>query len=198
MLLPATPRLAQQLQFLVEIDKLKLILRRNPLCSDPRRENDAEHCWHLLAMAAVLAEYAPGPVDLLRVMQMLLVHDLVEIDAGDTFIYDAQGLSTQTDRELKAAERIFPLLPVDQALEFRALWDEFERAETTDAQFAHALDRLQPVLANFIHSGGAWKEHHVTSEQILQRVQKIHRGAPTLGAYAEELVRKLVEDGHLV
>jgi putative hydrolase of HD superfamily len=194
---PTVPRLSQQLHFLVEIDKLKLILRRNPLCNDPRRENDAEHCWHLLAMATVLAEYAPAPVHLLRVMQMLLVHDLVEIDAGDTFIYDAQGLSTQAERELKAAERIFPLLPPDQAAEYRGLWDEFEAAQTPDAQFAHALDRLQPVLANAIHSGGAWKEHHVTAEAILQRVQKIHRGAPTLGAYAEELVRKLVTEGHL-
>jgi len=142
------PRLLQQMQFVVEIDKLKRVLRQTLLTDGSRRENSAEHSWHIALMAILLSEYATEPIDILRVVKMLLLHDLVEIDAGDTFCYDDRGHESKAEREMQAADRLFSLLPPDQASEFRALWDEFEAQETADAQFASTLDRLQPLLNN--------------------------------------------------
>src|SRR5688572_17456106 len=148
-------RLEQQVAFLIEADKLKKVLRRTPLADSSRRENSAEHSWHLIVAAIVLLEHSAGDVNLLHVLEMLAVHDLVEIDAGDTFAYDAQDLVTKEERELAAAERIFGLLPPDQASRVRSLWDEFEEQQTPDARFANAMDRLQPLLQNACAQGEA-------------------------------------------
>ncbi len=157
-------RLMQQLAFILEVEKLKTVLRKTPLLDRSRVENDAEHTWQLALMAMVLSEHSRETVDLLRVIKMLLVHDIVEIDAGDTFAYDHVARTTQAERELKAAERIFAILPADQAVEFRALWDEFELKATAEARFANAMDRLQPTLHNFFTEGGTWKTPGVTSD----------------------------------
>ncbi len=156
---PTAPdRLHRQITFLMEADRVKTILRRNRVVSDPsRRENDAEHMYHFALMATVLAEYSDAPVDLLRVLKMVLIHDLVEIDAGDVFVYDEQALVGKREREELAADRIFNLLPADQAQEMRALWEEFETEESAEARFAAALDRLQPLLGNYYTQGGAWQ-----------------------------------------
>lgn len=180
-LLPA--RLERQIRFLMEIDKVKTVLRRNRVVSDPeRRENDAEHMYHFAIMATVLAEYANEPVNLLRVLQMILVHDLVEIDAGDTFVYDAAAQVGKREREEAAAERIFGLLPDDQRDEMRAAWEEFEAEETPEAKFAASIDRLQPLLCNYHTQGGAWREHGVRREQVFARNSKIERGSTQLWA----------------
>jgi len=174
-------RLSQQLNFILEIDKLKTILRQTLITSpDCRQENDAEHSWHIALMASLLAEYAPSPVDVLRVTRMLLIHDLVEIDAGDTFAYDAAANSDKQERERLAADRLFGLLPADQATEFRALWDEFEAFMTPESRFANALDRLQPLLLNTRTGGGSWRNHHVTPAQVLARMDLVRIGAPEL------------------
>jgi putative hydrolase of HD superfamily len=182
-------RLSQQLAFILEIDKLKSILRQTPITSSERRlENSAEHSWHLAVMAALLAEYAPSAVDTLRVTRMLLVHDIVEIDAGDTFAYDAEGYSDKEERERLAADRLFGLLPADQGAELRALWDEFEAAATPESRFANALDRLQPLLLNSRTGGGSWSNHHVTRAQVLTRMEPIRTGAPELWSVVTAIV----------
>jgi putative hydrolase of HD superfamily len=181
-------RFAQQLRFIVEIDKLKRVLRRTLLTDKSRRENSAEHSWHIALMAPILAEYAAADVDVLRVVKMLLVHDLVEIDAGDTFAYDADGHLDKEDRERAAADRIFGLLPADQRRELRELWDEFEVSESADARFALALDRLQPLLQNVHADGGTWRSHGVTQEQVLERMLPIKRTSDLLWAYAVEAI----------
>jgi putative hydrolase of HD superfamily len=174
-------RLDQQLSFILEIDKLKSILRQTPITGPERRqENTAEHSWHIAVMTSLLAEYAPTPVDSARVTRMLLVHDIVEIDAGDTFCYDAAGYSDKEERESRAADRIFGLLPADQAAEFRALWDEFESSTTPESHFANALDRFQPLLLNTRTGGGSWTSHQVTRAQVLTRMEPIRTGAPEL------------------
>ena len=177
-------RFAQQLRFIVEIDKLKRVLRRTLLTDKSRRENSAEHSWHIAVMAPILAEYAADDVDVLRVVKMLLVHDLVEIDAGDTFAYDADGHLDKEDRERAAAERLFGLLPSDQSRELRELWDEFEVSESADARFALALDRLQPLLQNVHADGGTWRSHGVTREQVLERMLPIKRTSDLMWEYA--------------
>lgn len=177
-------RLAQQLRFIVEIDKLKRVLRRTLLSDQSRRENSAEHSWHIALMAPILAEYAAEEVDVLRAVKMLLIHDLVEIDAGDTFAYDAAGHVDKEDRERAAADRVFGLLPEDQATEIRSLWDEFEAADSPEARFALALDRLQPLLLNVHADGGTWRTHGVTREQVLDRMQPIQRTSVFLWEYA--------------
>jgi putative hydrolases of HD superfamily len=183
-------RLTQQIAFLIEADKLKHVLRRTPLGDSSRRENSAEHSWHLVVAAIVLLEHSTDRVNLLRVLEMLAVHDLVEIDAGDTFAYDAQDLVTKAERELAAAERIFGLLPPDQALRLRSLWDEFEAQETPDARFANALDRLQPLLQNACSQGGSWRDHDLEREQVLRRMAPIESAVPA----AWPLVLKIVDD----
>ena len=195
--LSATERLHQQIGFILEIDKLKLIVRRTLLIDRSRRENDAEHSWHLAMMALVLAEYAEPGVDIGRVIRMLLLHDLVEIDAGDAFFYDAAAEADKEAREQEAAERLFGLLPEGQGAAFRALWDEFEARETADARFARALDRVQPMLHNFHTEGGTWLEYGVTLDQVRSRRALIADASPRLWDYIEGLLGEAVRRGFL-
>ena len=184
-------RLEQQLAFSRELDKLKSILRQSQLMDASRRENSAEHSWHLATMAMLFVEYAADPVDLPRVLKMLLVHDVVEIDAGDTFAYDTTGnLATQNDRERRAADRIFGLLPPEQRDELRALWDEFEHKQSPESRFANAIDRLQPIMQNFYSGGASWKKHGVTREQVLDRMQSVKIGMPQVWP----TVLKIIDD----
>jgi putative hydrolase of HD superfamily len=190
-------RLARQLEFCVEVDKVKSVARRNPLTDGSRPENDAEHMWHVALMALVLAEHAAQPVDVARVVSMLVVHDLVEIDAGDVFVYDTAGREAAADREARAAERIFGLLPADQAEWARALWDEFEARETADARFARALDRLQPLLQNVAAGGGAWAIHGITADRVTDVNSIIADASPALWTAAREAIAGAVARGHL-
>jgi putative hydrolases of HD superfamily len=173
-------RLDRQLRFIAEMDKLKGVERMISLIGGARRENSAEHSWHLAVMAPLLAEYAPAALDLARVVIMLLVHDIVEIDAGDTFAFDAAGAVDKDERERRAAARLFGLLPADQAGELRGYWDEFEARKTPEARFAVAMDRFQGLLMNRGNGGGTWKIHAITREQVLQRMAPIREGAPAL------------------
>jgi putative hydrolase of HD superfamily len=188
-------RLRQQMQFVVEADKLKTIFRRNRLLHGERHENDAEHSWHLALMALVLAEHADQPVDLLRVIKMVLIHDLVEIDAGDTFGYDEAALLTQPGRERLAADRIFGLLPEDMGNEMRVVWEEFEERQTPEAKFTGALDRMGGVLPSYYNEGGCWREASVTVERVKARNGVIAEGSPALWQYAESLIDDAVERG---
>lgn len=181
-------RLTAQLRFVLEVDKLKRILRRNLLIDGSRRENDAEHSWHLAVIARVFAEYAPEGTDIEHVVELLLLHDIVEIDAGDAFLYDSTTSDSQSERERLAADRIFALLPEDQAVRARARWDEFEAGQTPEARFAKAIDQLAPMLANWHTDGGIWKRLGVTRDQVLEKVKIIAEGAEALGAYALALV----------
>ena len=191
-------RLGQQIGFIVEIDKLKQIFRQTLLLADRRQENDAEHSWHLSLMAVLLAEHAvETDIDILRVVKMLLVHDLVEIDAGDTFAYDAEAHKDKEEREMKAAERIFNLLPSDQARILRGLWDEFEARQTPEARYAAALDRLQPVLMNLHGGGDDWRLHGITKSQVIAYNRHIEEGAPSLWEYVRKSVDEAVERGIL-
>ncbi|NLO87076.1 MAG: HD domain-containing protein [Firmicutes bacterium] len=176
-------RLLQQIQFLVEIDKLKTVLRQTRLIDADRRENSAEHSWHLAVAAMVLAEHANDSIDLAKVLKMVLIHDLVEIDAGDTFCYDYAGYADKALREERAAERIFGLLPQEQGREFRALWQEFEERATPEARFAAALDRFMPVLHNLHTGGGTWTRHGITRAQVEERNSPMAEGSVTLWAY---------------
>ena len=191
-------RLDQQMRFVGEIDRLKGVLRQTMLAGPGRRENSAEHSWHLAMMAVTLGEHAPPGTDIGRVTAMLLLHDLVEIDAGDLFVYadDAQQ-ARQEEAERAAADRIFALLPPDQAASLRGLWDEFEERRTPEARFARGLDRLQPMLENLTAGGGTWKEHGITADQVLVKVQLIDDGSASLGRYARDLVDRAVRDGLL-
>jgi putative hydrolase of HD superfamily len=196
---PDRARLDAQLRFAAEAGLLKGV-RRQTMLSRPerRRENSAEHSWQLAIMAMVLAEHAPAGTDIDRVIAMVLVHDLVEIDAGDLFVYASQPEhDRQAEAELAAADRIFALLPPDQAASARQLWDEFCQRRTQEARFARALDRLQPMLENMRAGGGTWVEHGVTAEQVLAKVELIEDGSPVLGGYARELVRAAVGAGLL-
>jgi 5'-deoxynucleotidase YfbR-like HD superfamily hydrolase len=186
----ALNRLDQQLSFIVEIDKLKTVIRQSLLIDMSRRENSAEHSWHLAMMATVLTEYAKEQVDVLRVLKMLLVHDIVEVDAGDTFAYDTAGYTDKDEREQKAAERIFGLLPEEQGRELRALWEEFEARSTADSKYANALDRLQPLLHNSRTQGGTWRIHNVTKDKVIRRMEPIKIGMPEI----YPMVEKIIED----
>lgn len=190
-------RLDSQLRFLVELDKMKSILRQSPIYSGERRENDAEHSWHITVMAMVLREYAPEPIDLGHVLEMLTVHDLIEIYAGDTFAYDAAGNADKAARESAAADRLYALLPPDQGPYYRALWEEFDAMETPEARFAAMTDRLEPLLANWITGGGTWRDHDVRMAQVYQRIEPMRRGAPAIWALADEIIRASVERGYL-
>ena len=190
-------RLQQQLDFLLEIDRLKEVMRQSYICRGLRRENSSEHSWHLAVMAMVLAEHAPGGVDISRVIKMALVHDLVEIDAGDTFCYDDAGNAGKADRESSAAERIFSLLPPDQAMELRSLWEEFEARQTPEARFAAALDRLMPLLHNYHCQGKTWQEHDVPAAKVLDRNRHIRQGSQGLWDFAESLIHDAVKKGFL-
>jgi putative hydrolase of HD superfamily len=183
-------RLDQQLSFVLEIDKLKTILRQTLLTDSSRRENSAEHSWHLAIMSLLLTEYAPAPVDILRVVKMLLVHDLIEIDAGDTFAYDVAGNADRAEREQRCAERIFGMLPEEQGRELRALWEEFDAFKTPESKYANALDRLQPLLNNSRTEGGTWRIHSVARDQVYRRMEPIRTAMPELWP----VVTRIIED----
>ncbi len=191
----AVTRLEQQLAFSTELDKLKNILRQSLLMDASRRENSAEHSWHLATLAIVLVEHAAEPVDLTRVLKMLLVHDVVEIDAGDTFAYDTVNVATQHEREQRAADRIFGLLPAEQANELRSLWEEFEHRETAESKYANALDRLQPLMQNFYSGGLSWKKHGVTREQVLGRMEAVRIGLPQVWPTVMKIIDDACADG---
>jgi putative hydrolase of HD superfamily len=191
-------RLARQLAFLIEADRLKSVFRRTWLLDESRLENDAEHSWHAALAAIVLGEYAEPPgVDLLGVLRMLLVHDLVEIDAGDTYAYDEAAVADQAERERRAADRIFGLLDEDQGREFRRLWEEFDARQTPTARFAAALDRLLPLVHNYHTRGREWLANGVTSRQVVARVGPIAEGSPALWEFAQSLIRDAVAKGYL-
>ncbi len=191
------PRLTAQLDFLLEADRLRHVLRRTTLADASRRENSAEHSWHLALTAIVLAEHASDPVDVSRVVEMVLIHDLVEIDTGDTFAYDEEARRDQRARERTAADRIFALLPDDQAGRWRALWEEFDVGRTADAVFARCVDRLQPILLNFASGGVAWEEHGIAVDHVLERNRELAGGAPALWEHVRDLVEEAAQRGWL-
>ena len=191
-------RFRQQIEFIIEVDKLKNVLRRTVLMDRSRRENSAEHSWHIALTVLILSEYAKdSDVDLFRVMKILLVHDLIEIDAGDTYCYDDQGRQDQARREKTAADRIFNLLPADQAKTLRELWDEFEERKTPESRFANALDRLQPFLHNYVTEGQIWQENNIKSDQVKSRMRPLDDGAPILWDYVSSLIDDSVKKGFL-
>jgi len=190
-------RLARQIAFLVECDRLKDIVRQTLNAHSGRPENDAEHSWALCLFVMTLAEHSNTPIDVLRVMKMLLIHDIVEIDAGDTFAYDTARLVDQHEREAAAASRLFGLLPDDQAAEFRALWDEFEDRQTADARFAHAIDRCQAMLLNCLSKGVTWSRHNVRLDQIRARNAPIGEGSAALWTHMSHLLDEAVQAGHV-
>ena len=190
-------RLKKQLDFILEIDKEKNILRQTHLSGHGRRENDSEHAWHMAIMAYLLRDYANTSVDITKVILMCLIHDIVEIDAGDTYAYDAEGLKTQKAREDAAKERIFSLLPEDQKKEMVALFDEFEDFTTPESKFAHAMDNLQPLLLNNSNGGGDWREHGVSAEQVYGRQKKTALGSEKLYEVTDQIIQEHIEKGNL-
>ena len=190
-------RLQKQLAFALEIDKEKNILRQTHLSGHGRRENDAEHAWHMAIMAYLLREYANEPVDIAKVMLMCLIHDVVEIDAGDTYAYDEEGKKTQKAREDAAKERIYSLLPEDQKNEFISLFDEFEASETAEARYAHAMDNLQPLILNHSNEGGDWREHGVSAETVYGRQRKTRLGSEKLYEVSDAIIQENVRRGSL-
>jgi putative hydrolase of HD superfamily len=193
-------RFEKQIRFIVEIDKLKTIYRQSVLIEDNTRyENDAEHSWHLAMTAILLLEYSKdaNKLDMLRTIKMLLIHDIIEIDAGDTYCYDKEANRDKAEREKRAADRIFSLLPDDQAKEFFDLWNEFENQKTPEAKFAAVIDRFQPLLSIYYSQGYTWKEHGITSDQEIERNKIIQEGMPELWEYVEDIIRDSVENGFL-
>lgn len=183
-------RLEQQMKFILEADKLKQIVRQSYIGGADRKETDAEHSWHLALMCALLSEYATEKIDVAKTMVMVLIHDMVEIDAGDTYAYDTEGNKSKRQREVKAAERIFHILPEDQAEYLRNLWEEFEAMETPEARFANTLDKIQPIMLNDATGGLAWREHQVRESQIMGRNARTAEGSPALWEYARGLIEK--------
>ena len=191
-------RLKEQLSFALEIDKEKNILRQTHLSGHGRRENDAEHAWHMAIMAYIFREYSNEKIDIAKVMLMCLIHDIVEIDAGDTYAYDKESLKTQKDREEKAKERIFSLLPGDQKSELCALFDEFEENKTAEAKFAHAMDNLQPVILNNSNGGGDWREHGVSAKEVYGRQVKSREGSEKLFEVIDGIIKDNIKKGSLL
>ena len=189
--------LLKQIDFIKEIDKLKYILRRTKLLNSDRHENDAEHSWHLAMMTIVLAEHANTRIDVLKVLKMVLIHDIVEIDAGDTFIYDTTKSHINTDDERLAAKRIFGLLPKEQAEEFIAIWEEFEAGASNEAKFARTMDRLEPLLQNTSNQGGTWREFDIDYEKVYNKKKVMKEGSEAIWAYAQRLIDESVEKGIL-
>jgi len=192
-----TQDLIDQIAFIKEIDKVKYIQRKTKLFNSDRCENDAEHSWHLALMAIVLAEHSNEPIDILKVVKMVLIHDIVEIDAGDVFIYDTVKSHDNTDEERLAANRIFGLLPKKQAEEFISIWEEFEACETNEAKFARSMDRLEPLLQNTSNHGGTWKEFGVKYDKVYEKKSIIKEGSKSIWNYAEGLINESVEKGIL-
>lgn len=190
-------RIEKQLAFALEIDKVKNVFRQTHLSGNGRNENDAEHSWHMALMAYLLKEYANEKVDIAKVMLMCLIHDIVEIDAGDTYAYDVEAMQTQKAREDAAKERIFSILPDDQKVKLISLFDEFEAYETSESKFAHAMDNLQPLILNNSNSGGDWKEHGVTSEKIYKRQIKTRLGSEKLFAISDDIIQENIRNGNL-
>lgn len=190
-------RIKKQLDFIVEVDKIKTILRRNLTIVDKRRENDAEHSWHIALMAPLLMEYIEEEVDILKVMKMVIIHDLVEIDAGDTYAYDVVGYSDKREREVAAANRIFNILPEDQAKEITKLWYEFEEEETMEARYACCVDRLQPFILNYYSDGLSWMEHKVTKTQVMGRMKIIKETSNGLWEMFMYLLESAIEKGYI-
>lgn len=190
-------RFAKQLRFILELDKEKTILRQTHLTGYRRQENDAEHAWHMGVMACLLKEYANEPFDLARTLLMILLHDVVEIDAGDTYAYDPDAVKTQREREKKAADRIFGLLPEDQAREFRDLFEEFDQGDTPEARYAHALDNFQPILLNDANNGKDWRLHQVGRQQVEKRNARTHEGSEKIAQAVQAIIDRNVEKGNL-
>ncbi len=192
-------RLDKQFAFAMELDKEKLIGRQTYLANGERKENDAEHAWHMAIMALILSEYANEEIDVLRTISMILIHDVVEIDAGDTYAYDENGKKSQREREVKAAERLFGMLPKDQAVKFRNLWEEFEAQETKEAKFARTMDNIQPVVLNDASDGKSWVEHGVHLSQILNRNKNTAKGSEVIWNYAKEnFIDENVRKGNII
>jgi len=189
--------LSKQVSFIKEIDKIKYIQRKTKLFNSDRPENDAEHSWHLAMMTIVLAEHSDTPIDVLKVLKMVLIHDIVEIDAGDTFIYDTSKSHTNTDNELRAAKRIFGLLPKEQANELIAIWEEFETGVTDEAKFAKSMDRFEPLLQNTSNNGGTWKEFDVDYNKVYEKKKVIKDSSASLWNYAKNLINESVDKGIL-
>lgn len=192
-----TDNLLKQVSFIKEIDKLKYIQRKTKLFNSDRNENDAEHSWHLAMMTIVLAEHADKPIDVLKVLKMVLIHDIVEIDAGDVFLYDTAKNHINTDEELIAAKRIFGLLPTEQAEEFITIWQEFEEGITDEAKFAKSMDRFEPLLQNTSNNGGTWAEYNVPYQKVYDKKKAIKEGSATIWNYAENLINESVDKGIL-
>ncbi|KDR96451.1 putative hydrolases of HD superfamily [Peptoclostridium litorale DSM 5388] len=190
-------RLKKQIEFILEVDKLKRILRQSILTDGKERENDAEHSWHISLMAILLLEHSNEEIDVLRVIKMLLIHDIVEIDAGDTYCYDKEGHNDKREREEKAAKRIFGMLPKDQCEEMISLWDEFEQMETAESKYAASLDRLQPLLLNYATKGKSWRDHGIESKQIIERNAHIDCGSKELWEFAMNMIDECIEKGYL-
>ena len=190
-------RLKQQLSFILEIDKEKNIFRQTHLSGHGRRENDSEHAWHMAIMAYLLQEYSNEPVDILKVIMMCLIHDVVEIDAGDTYAYDEEGLKTQQAREDAAKERIYSLLPPDQKQKLIGLFDEFEANLSPEARFAHAMDNFQPLLLNHSNNGGDWLEHSVSEKQVYARQSKTREGSEVLYELTDRILQENIEKGYI-
>lgn len=192
-------RLEKQMAFIREIDKEKQIFRQSYVTDGTRKENDAEHAWHMAIMTFLLSEYANEEIDVLKTIRMILIHDIVEIDAGDTYAYDDSAKATQKEREERAANRLFGLLPEDQAKDLRSLWDEFEAGETKEAKFARTMDNVQPLLLNDATGGKAWEEHNVPLSKIMKRNERTAKGSNALWEYSRDnVIKKNVEDGHII
>ena len=191
-------RLQKQIAFIKEIDKVKNIFRQTYLADGTRKENDAEHSWHIALMAVLLKEYVSEDVDVAKVMTMVLLHDLVEIDAGDTYAYDSEGAKSKREREVKAADRIFGILPEDQGMYFRELWEEFEAYETPDAKYAHLLDNFQPLLLNDASGGRSWNEHGVHKSQIYKRNEKVQETSEEIWNTIQEVVESHIAKGNII
>ncbi len=191
-------RFDKQISFILEADKEKNIFRQTHLSGNGRRENDAEHAWHMAMMVYLLKEYSNEEIDVAKAMMMAIIHDIVEIDAGDTYCYDDKGKETQQERERIAADRIFGLLPNDQSKELKTLFEEFEANETSEAKFVHSMDNLQPLLLNDSNNGGDWREHGVCKSQVLKRHLTTSMGSKDIGAYSIEIIEKNTEKGNLI
>lgn len=190
-------KLKRDIDFIIELDKMKSILRQNSLIDGSRKENDAEHSWHISVMAMVLHEYSNLPIDLCKVIKMLLIHDLVEIYAGDTFCYDEEGNETKEERELKAADKLFNMLDEDKGKELRSLWAEFEERKTNEAIFAAAMDRLQPLFSNYYNEGGTWKKFNVNKEAVYKRIEPIKEASDEIWKLVTNMIEDAIRKGYI-